>query len=179
MKKLAFAILMCVAAMSAKAQVLTSKTVNNVYETVSNQTEGNFVYNAERNGNDITTMYVYQKAGSKSNVSLTPHMKYEYQYTTDGTLASRVSYRWIDDEWKCMGRHDYNLVFGKYIAEYSRYNNTLGTFDQPIDKMVYSLMPDDSVNYVSNYHRDRPTSDFRLVSEAAIVGLPQLFALTK
>ena len=179
MKKLAFAILMCVAAMSAKAQVLTSKTVNNVYETVSNQTEGNFVYNAERNGNDITTMYVYQKAGSKSNVSLTPHMKYEYQYTTDGTLASRVSYRWIDDEWKCMGRHDYNLVFGKYIAEYSRYNNTLGTFDQPIDKMVYSLMPDDSVNFVSNYHRDLPTSDFRLVSEAAIVGLPQLFALTK
>ena len=161
MKKLAFAILMCVAAMSAKAQVLTSKTVNNVYETVSNQTEGNFVFNAERNGNDITTMYVYQKAGSKGNVSLTPHMKYEYQYTTDGTLASRVSYRWIDDEWKCMGRHDYNLVFGKYIAEYSRYNNTLGTFDQPIDKMVYSLMPDDSVNYVSN------------------VGLPQLFALTK
>ena len=38
MKKLFFAILMCVAAMSAKAQVLTSETVNHIYsEAVSDQ----------------------------------------------------------------------------------------------------------------------------------------------
>ena len=79
MKKLAFAILMCVAAMSAKAQVLTSKTVNNVYETVINQNDGDFAFNAERTGSDITTMYVYKKdANHKGIVTLKPHMKYEY-----------------------------------------------------------------------------------------------------
>ena len=43
MKKLVFATLMCVAAMSTKAQVLTSETVNNVYETASNQPDSRFV----------------------------------------------------------------------------------------------------------------------------------------
>ena len=51
MKKLVFATLMCVAAMSAKAQVLTSETVNHIYsEAVSDQTNSDFCFNAERNG---------------------------------------------------------------------------------------------------------------------------------
>ena len=180
MKKLAFAILMCVAAMSAKAQVLTSKTVNNVYETVINQNDGDFAFNAERTGSDITTMYVYKKdANRKGIVTLKPHMKYEYSYAADGTLASRVSYRWNDaqNQWACTSRHDYDLVFGKYLAQYSRFNHKTNSFDEPVDKMVYSLMPDDSVNYVSSYHRDQPNADFQLVSEAAVKGLPQLFAV--
>jgi len=180
MKKLAFAIVMCVAAMSAKAQVLTSKTVNNVYETVINQTNSDYAFNAERTGNDITSMVVYKKAASHKGIeTLKPHRKYEYTYAADGTLASRVTYCWNEtqDEWSCTSRHDYNLVFGKYLAEYSRFNHATNSFDQPVDKMVYSLMPDDSVNYVSNYHRDRPTSEFKLVSEAAVAGLPQLFAI--
>lgn len=180
MKKLAFAILMCVTAMSAKAQVLTSKTVNNVYETVINQTDGDFAFNAERTGNDITSMVVYKKnASSKGIVTLKPHVKYEYTYATDGTLTSRVSYRWNDaqNQWSCTSRHDYNLVFGKYLAQYSRFNHATNSFDEPVDKMVYTLMPDDSVNYVSSYHRDRPTADFKLISEAAVAGLPQLFAI--
>ena len=180
MKKLAFAILMCVAAMSAKAQVLTSKTVNNIYETVINQNDGDFAFNAERTGSDITTMYVYKKdANRKGIVTLKPHMKYEYSYAADGTLASRVSYRWNDaqNQWACTSRHDYDLVFGKYLAQYSRFNHKTNSFDEPVDKMVYSLMPDDSVNYVSSYHRDQPNADFQLVSEAAVKGLPQLFAV--
>ena len=56
MKKLVFATLMCVAAMSAKAQVITSKTVNNVYEEVINQKDGSFVYNAEQDGNGNITV---------------------------------------------------------------------------------------------------------------------------
>ena len=81
MKKFVFATLMCVAAMSAKAQVLTSETVNNVYEAVSNKADGDYCYNAERKGKDITTMFVYQKAtNSKGDITLKPHLKYEYDY---------------------------------------------------------------------------------------------------
>ena len=169
MKKLAFAILMCVAAMSAKAQVLTSKTVNNVYETVTNQTEGNFAFNAERTGNDITTMYVYQKAtNSKGDITLTPHLKYEYDYALDGTLKNRVAYRWNDShrDWECTARYDYTLTDNNYFAEFSRYNQKANRFDQPLDRMVYTLK--DSINHVICYHRDRPSASFQLISETAV-----------
>ncbi|MBR5655968.1 MAG: DUF3836 domain-containing protein [Prevotella sp.] len=171
MKKLVFATLMCVAAMSAKAQVLTSETVNNVYETVSNKTDGKFAFNVERTGRDIHTMYVFKKAAdSKGAANLTPYLKYEYSYATDGMLNSRVAYLWMDgqDSWMCTGRYDYYLDFDKYFAEYSRYNHTTENFDLPVDKMVYTLLPDNSINYVSNYHRDKPTSRFQLVSEMTV-----------
>ena len=56
MKKLVFATMMCIAAMSAKAQVLTSETVKNVYEVVANSSDSKFVFNADFTGQDITTM---------------------------------------------------------------------------------------------------------------------------
>ena len=69
MKKLVFATLMCVAAMSAKAQVITSKTVNNVYEEVINQTDSRFVFNAERDDNgNITALNVYSEETPRKGV---------------------------------------------------------------------------------------------------------------
>ena len=61
--------MMCVAAMSAKAQVLTSKTINNVYEAVTNQTNSDYAFNAEWTGKDITTMYVYKKDSSHKRLA--------------------------------------------------------------------------------------------------------------
>ena len=180
MKKLVFATLMCVAAMSAKAQVLTSETVNHVYsEAVSDKTNNDFCFNAERKGNDITTMYVYQKArDNKGNVTLTPHLKYAYDYATDGTLNSRVTYRWNDrqDDWECNYRYDYILIDEIYYAEYSRYNHKTNGFDQPTDMMVYTMYPDDSISHVVSYHRDRPSAPFQLISEIAVSDQPWLFA---
>ena len=178
MKKLVFATLMCVAAMSANAQVLTSETVNNVYEKVSNQSDGDYAYNVEKSGKDITAMYVYKKNYSrKGMMTLKPHMKYEYTYAADGTLTSRVAYNWVDGSWVCASRHDYALENGKYNAEFSRYNHTANCFDQPVEKMVYSLMPGDSVNNVSCYHRSYPTSKYQLVSSANVRNLSVLFAV--
>lgn len=152
MKKLAFAILMCVTAMSVKAQVLTSKAINKVYEEVTNKTDGDFAFNAEWTGNDITTMFVYKKDYSrKGMVILKPHRKYEYSYAADGTLASRIAYHWIDgqDEWICAARHNYTLVGDTYYAEYSRYNHSTNSFDLPVEQMVYQLIGDTPVTVPS------------------------------
>ena len=179
MKKIVFATMMCVAAMSAKAQVITSETVKNVFENVSNQTDGDFAYNAEWTGTDITTMYIYRQANSPKGVLvLKPHLKYEYTYAADGTLASRVTYRWSDiqDDWTCAARYDYTLATGKYCVAYSRYNHAANSFDQPVEMMIYSLTSDDSVNYVSCYYRDYPSSQFQLVSETLVADFPLLFA---
>jgi hypothetical protein len=179
MKKLVFAIMMCVSAMSANAQVLTSETVNKVYEDVSNNSKGEYYYNAERKGNNISTMYVYMNTGSrKGDVVLKPHRKYEYDYAADGTLKSRVTYRWNASErnWECASRHDYTLASNSYFAEYSRYNHQKQCFDQPVDKMVYSLHDKDSVNHVICYHRDRPSDLYRMISDTAVNESLYLFA---
>ena len=123
MKKLVFATLMCVAAMSARAQVLTSETVNHIYsEAVFNTTNGDYCFNADKNGNDITTLYVYQKvSGPKGNVTLIPHLKHEYDYASDGKLNNRVTYRWNDrqEDWECISRYEYTLTDEIYYTEYS------------------------------------------------------------
>lgn len=176
MKKLVFATMMCVAAMSANAQVLTSETVNNSYENAVAQADGDYAFNAEMTGKDITTMYVYKKNNSKGMTFLKPYMKYDYTYAADGTLANRVVYRWIEGNWASTARYDYNLDGGKYTAEYSLFNPVANRFDQPLEKMVYTMMPDDSVNYVSCYHRNNYSSRYQLVSTAEVAGMPLLFA---
>ena len=146
MKKFVFATLMCVAAMSAKAQVITSEVVNSNYEAVINQNDGCYAYNAEYTGNDITTMYVYKvNTDDRKVTTLTPHLKYDYTYDADGMLTSRVVSRWMGNlnEWTCSARYDYMLVDDVYTTAYSRYNHMANRFDEPAEKMVYSLESDD------------------------------------
>lgn len=179
MKKLVFATMMCIAAMSANAQVLNTETVKNVYDTVTHQAKGDYAFNAEWSNNNITTMYVYKKEYGNGLVTLKPHMKYDYTYAADGTLTSRVASRWTDSQynWALASRHDYNLSNGKYAIEYSRYNHVAESFDQPVEMMVYMMQPDDSVNYISFYQRQSPSADFQLISETFIPDeMPLLFA---
>jgi hypothetical protein len=80
---------MCIAALSAKAQVLTSETVKNGYETVVNMPESGYVFNADYTEDDITTMYVYQRNDEGKDILLTPYRKHEYTYATDQRDTSR------------------------------------------------------------------------------------------
>ena len=100
MKKIIIAIIIAIAsAMSSNAQVLTSETIKNVYETVSHQQKSDFVFNAKWTANDIITMYIYKKVSDRNGIlMLKPHLKYEYAYAADGTLTSRVAYRQSDSQ---------------------------------------------------------------------------------
>lgn len=170
MRTLVFATLMCVAAMSAKAHVITSETINDVYENVSSKQNSDYFYNAEKTGNDITTVFVYKNNSFNGLETLSHHLKYEYTYAADGTLTSKVTYRWADSQsnWICADRYEYTIANGKYYAEYSRYNLATNSFDQPTEKMVYTLTSADSINNVSSYHRNSPFSTYKLDSETTI-----------
>ena len=178
MKQLVFAAMMCVAAMSAKAQVLTSETVKNSYETVINLPESDFAYNADYTGDDITTMYVYQKSVDGKDFKLTPYRKYEYTYAPDGTLTSKVSSQWDDMNmrWAIASRHDYTLNNDTYGIEYSHYNKQSDSFEQPVDKMVYSLQPYSDVHNISHYRRQDTSTPYQLISEIQVNEMPLLFA---
>ena len=56
---------------------------------------------------------------------------YSYTYAADGTLTSRVTYRWNDEQssWVCANRYDYTVAGGIYCVEYSRYNHLANRFD--------------------------------------------------
>jgi hypothetical protein len=178
MKQFVFAAMMCVAAMSAKAQVLTSETVKKGYETVVNLPESDFVYNADYTEDDITTMYVYQKSVDRKDILLTPHRKYEYTYAADGTLTSKVTSQWDDMNmrWAIASRHDYTLNPDTYSIEYSHYNKKADSFELPVDKMVYTLQPYSDVHNISHYRRHDASAPYQLISEIQVCEMPLLLA---
>ena len=121
MKKLMICSMMCLTVLAAKAQVLTSVTVNKVYENAVKESGDGFAYETERNGNDnITTMYVYQKkTRGKGAVDLKPVCRYQYVYAANGLLSSCTKSVWRKGGWQLFGRHAYMLT-EESIACYSR-----------------------------------------------------------
>ena len=179
MKQFVFAAMMCLAAMSAKAQVLTSEAVSKAYEKASTQPKSEFVFNANYTDKNLTTMYIYKKNEVRPDFEmLTPFKKYEYSYAADGTLTSKVTYHWDADSyrWNCASRHEFILNNDKYSVAYSIYNPKTNSFEQPVDKMVYTLDPYTDTNNVTIYHRNDYKSPLQLISEIQLTEEPLLFA---
>ena len=165
MKKLVVSLLMCLAAISMQAQVLTSKTVNDIFDEVSTIGEPGFAYNADYAADGtIETMYVYQRR----NDTLKPFRQYRYAYSPDGLLLTRTILRWHNGKWVNVARLDYSLQNHHYTVDYSRYSHRNHSFDAPIDRMVYKLQPDDQAVCVTFFHRERSTADFQLTAHVDI-----------
>jgi len=178
MKQLVFATLMCLASMNANAQVLTSETVKNSYETVTNKPESDFLYNVDYTGDDITTMYVYQKSADGKDILLTPYRKHDYTYASDGTLTSKVTSQWDDthNRWTIASHYIYSLDNDTYSIEYSHYNTKTQRFEQPVEKMVYTVQPTSDVHNISHYRRQDSSTPYQLISEMQVTETPLLFA---
>ena len=174
MKKLVFATILCLTAMAAQAQIITKDIVAKLYEDAVTNEQSEFAYNAEYEGDAISTLYVYNKVGRKKNLELRPVFMYQYNYDADGLLLCRTKYGWNrrTGDWQCLGRLDFSYVADSYNVEYSRWNVKLAQFDDPVDKMTYTMLPNASVNHVYCYHRDRAADDFRLCSQIAVDVLP-------
>ena len=63
-----------------------------------------------------------------------------------------------------------------YSVEYSYYNNKTNSFEQPVDKMVYSLQPYSDVHNISYYRRQDSSTPYQLISEIQVTEMPLLFA---
>lgn len=155
---------MCLMAMASEAQVITSATVNKVYEEVSADASNGFVYNAEYDDNGcIIAQDVYRNVPcGKSDLNLIPTLRYHYAYHADGTLASRTKYEWRGGKWQCYGKLDYKLSDGRYTVEYSRWNRKKSDFDLPCGQMIYTLLANDEVTSVACYYRHHKNSPLEL-----------------
>ena len=173
MKKLVFAMMMCLTATMAQAQVLNKQTVSKAYNDAVVENNCEFAYNAEYDGDAITTLYVYQKNTSRHGaVSLTPTHQYQYAYDACGRLLSRTTLRWHNGEWLTTGRLDYTTDLTTYSVEYSRWNPRRQQFDQPAEKMTYTLLRDSAVDHVCCYQRPKGKGDYQLLWQTFIIGLP-------
>ena len=170
MKKFMISSMMCLMALTSNAQVMTSATVDKIFDTVSQATDAEFVYNADRDADGkIATMVVYQEQRQqKGSFSLKPVYRYQYNYAADGMLTSRTKYVWRKNQWQCAGRHNYSLDAGFYTAAYSRWNNKKADFDEPVGKITYTLMPDESIASVACYSRQRSNTDLQLDWQAPV-----------
>ena len=173
MQKLVFSMMMCLVAMMAQAQVLNKQTVSNAYNNAVHQNECEFAYNADYDGDAITTLYVYQKKqGRRGTLTLTPTYQYQFVYDADGLLLSRTTLRWHEGEWHRAGRLDYTTDQATYSVEYSRWNPRRRQFDSHVEKMTYTLVGDSAVDNVCCYQRINGKGDYQLQWQTFVIGMP-------
>ncbi len=171
MKQLVLISMMCLSTMFAKAQVMTSETISNVYSSIAAEDNDKFVYNGDYDDKgNMTEMTVYQKESNRSGQeTMKPVCHYEYKYTADGLLESRIKYVWKKNQWQCIGRHDYSLDGNIYTAAYSRWNKKSSDFDTAVEKITYSLMPDNSISQISYYQCKRQHDTLQLAWQMPVI----------
>ena len=174
MKKLMICSMMCLMAIAAEAQVLTSQTVRQCYEKAAAQANASdddnylFIFNADFDGDAVKTQYVYKQKRCGKGTTV-PVMRYNYQYGADGLLLSRITYRWHEGEWICMGRHDYLLQDDCYVMEYSRWNVFRERYDNPCEKTVFALLPDQTVCDIYSYQRSGNSAPYQLTEHYSAI----------
>ena len=155
--------MMCLTALTTEAQVITRETINSVYESAVANEDGEFVYDADFQDGAITTLYVYRKhTNRRGDMTLQPAVKHQYDYDNEGRLLCRTTMQWHEGQWLPERRLDYQFTPGAYTVSCSLWNSTTTSFDQPCDKMTYTLLTDTTVNNIFSYHRERPTDTFQL-----------------
>ena len=173
MKKLVFAILMCLASLSLQAQVITFATVARSYGQLTLLSESDFAYSADFSGYTLTTMYVYTRHQDRRGVTtLEPYRMHRYVYDADGMLLSRTTHAWQHKAWQPVGQLSYSRHACSYQVAYSRWNARAARFDAPVDMMTYTLLSDAVVNDICCYHRERPADAFTLAFRVFVDELP-------
>ena len=174
MKTLALSAMMCLAAMTSTAQVITADIVNISYQSVATASDSKFAYNVECDDNDyITTMKVFNKTVLQNgDIELKPSCRYEYDYASDGMLLSRTKYVWQKEGWQCVGQLQFTLSDDLYTVEYSRWNQNTTSFDPASEMMTYTLMPDSSTSNVCFYQRSLNGDSYKLSWQVSVTGQP-------
>ena len=164
MKKFMISSMMCLITLTSNAQVMTSATVDKIFDAVSQANDTEFVFNVDRDADgNIATMVVYQELlQRKADFTLKPIYRYQYAYAADSMLTSRIKYEWRKQQWQCVGRYDYSLASGCYTVTYSRWNKKKAQIDEPVGQITYTLLPNESIACVACYSRQRNKTDLQL-----------------
>ena len=80
--------------------------------------QNTFVYGQDGNTMTVSTL-------NADGISITPKLKYEYQYDANGNLAEKKAYRWNADNrsWQPAYLLNYLPGDGIYLIDYAEYEN--------------------------------------------------------
>ena len=105
--------------------------------------QNTFVYGQDGNTMTVSTL-------NADGISITPKLKYEYQYDTpklkyeyqydaNGNLAEKKAYRWNADNrsWQPAYLLNYLPGDGIYLIDYAEYDKASGAFTQNIQTSIY------------------------------------------
>jgi len=170
MKQLVLFLVMCLSSIFAKAQVMTSESINQVYASISTDDKSQFAYNGEYDDNGrMTTMTVYKKKiRLNGEEDLYPVCQYQFEYNSDGLLKNRTKYLWRKDEWRCASRYEYMLSSQLYTITYRPWNKKNAGFDAVAERTEYTLLPDSTICYINYYQRKRNQENLQLVQHLPI-----------
>lgn len=94
--------------------------------------QNTFVYGQDGNTMTVSTL-------NADGISITPKLKYEYQYDANGNLAEKKAYRWNADNrsWQPAYLLNYLPGDGIYLIDYAEYDKASGAFTQNIQTSIY------------------------------------------
>ena len=87
--------------------------------------QNTFVYGQDGNTMTVSTL-------NADGLSITPKLKYEYQYDANGNLLEKKAYRWNKDNrsWQPAYLLNYLPGDGIYLIDYAEYDKASGAFTQ-------------------------------------------------
>ena len=174
MKKSLIVAAMMLLTAAAQAQTITASDVMATYQNAVNNTDGKYCYNADVEQGVVRTQYVYLKVkegrGRHAIQTLRPHLKYQYDYDNEGRLLTRTTQLWNRDlaDWQPTCQLSYTYLPGQNIVECSYWDSLSQSFLHPQSKVVYEVLPNASIGFVSNYHRVKGQADYVLSEVMAV-----------
>ena len=174
MKKSLIVAAMMLLTAAAQAQTITASDVMATYQNAVNNTDGKYCYNADVEQGVVRTQYVYLKVkegrGRHAIQTLRPHLKYQYDYDNEGRLLTRTTQLWNGDlaDWQPTCQLSYTYLPGQNIVECSYWDSLGQSFEHPQSKVVYEVLPNASIGFVSNYHRVKGQADYVLSEMMAV-----------
>lgn len=94
--------------------------------------QNTFVYGQDGNTLTVSTL-------NADGLSITPKLKYEYQYDANGNLMEKKAYRWNSESrtWQPAYLLNYLPGDGIYMIDYAEYDQSTGAFTQNTQTSIY------------------------------------------
>lgn len=94
--------------------------------------QNTFVYGQDGNTLTVSTL-------NADGLSITPKLKYEYQYDANGNLMEKKAYRWNSESrtWHPAYLLNYLPGDGIYLIDYAEYDQSTGAFTQNTQTSIY------------------------------------------
>ena len=156
--------------------IITIATVLNLYLGSIESTNVNYCYNADIENGTVKTMYVYDT----SNDVIANKLCYAFDYDAEGRLTEKTAYRWSAQKNDYVPA--YRLMFSYnslgYEVSHSKWNKTTDTWNDVMEKSVYSFEMDNLVS-VNHMRRKNATQEFRTVDNVLMLNPTNDFILAE